>query len=529
MFDPSEGRCASNPAPGSPRRPSQATLSPRRSKLKLVGQPAQSSLTRDGSAGTTPRTTHSPSALSSAFRLLFSAPRRATVTVTVIVLGFILITAARSAHGPDPEKVLSALSEKAYAYNGQVVVDKSALYKALGIKSNRRMGGEDKIALYESLRALSVEPTVESDCRNATLAAHALRSAIVASKQYEHIMGLHNNTGCAACATLDPKSHASSGNLPMVDGRQGVVSQTGAVGANSIADSTLSSANASSAVNIGYQKYAADLLQYGLVAPSASHGTASDAGDAVSGGLRGIVWGLERALPAGATSSANIFPATYKPETGASFFMAGVARAMLLLLEFKGSVNPLQSAFADQVRGTRKFVPTLEAISKWLGSSSSMRGQGGVPDVRFARAAALHMLAPFLSDTAGKDATLAAHRYARKGVELQGEDGTYCYAPSPISDDSHSCAFDLVHHSRALLYATDLYSVCAWNELRAILHESINMALTRLLTSLGDFVPLPSAVEDRRDIHLALLTAGNALDRTDAVQAHRALAKVTQT
>lgn len=73
-------------------------------------------------AGTTSNTAKAPSAFSSTLRLLFSAPRRATVTVTVIVLGLIMLTAARSAHGPDPEKVLSALSEKAYAYNGQVCV-----------------------------------------------------------------------------------------------------------------------------------------------------------------------------------------------------------------------------------------------------------------------------------------------------------------------------------------------------------------------------------------------------------------------
>lgn len=55
MFDLSEGhgRGASSPLPGSPHRPSQATLSPRRSKIKLVGHgaPVQSSLTRDGNIG----------------------------------------------------------------------------------------------------------------------------------------------------------------------------------------------------------------------------------------------------------------------------------------------------------------------------------------------------------------------------------------------------------------------------------------------------------------------------------------------
>lgn len=78
------------------------------------------------------------------------------------------------------------------------------------------MGGEEKIALYESLRALSVSPTVESDCRNVTVAARALRSAIVSTKQYDYIVGLHNNTACSACAVLadaDSKAYLDSGNV----------------------------------------------------------------------------------------------------------------------------------------------------------------------------------------------------------------------------------------------------------------------------------------------------------------------------
>merc|ERR1712070_183334 len=109
-----------------------------------------------------------------------------------------------------------------------------------------------------------------------------------------------------------------------------------------------------------------------------------------------------------------------------------------------------------------------------------MKGQGGKPEARFGRASALHIGAHFLStEDAKQSAVLAAHRYARRAIELQDEDGTYCSTNVAFGTENQ-CKFDPESHCLAVLYASRLLAVCKWTALREVLTPSVTHAATRL-------------------------------------------------
>lgn len=251
-----------------------------------------------------------------------------------------------------------------------------------------------------------------------------------------------------------------------------------------------------------FQAHAADLLQFALGQPVADPRL-------LQLGMLGLAHGLELA-------GSGMFEDTVQPERGASYFAEGLARSALLLSA--AGKNDEVHQLADP--------NTLDGIAKWLGSSSSMRRQGGLPEVRFARAAALHMLAPLLSKPAGQQAVLSAHRYARRGVEMQEPNGTYCYIPTgPETANMPSmCQFSMIHHSRALIFTARLLAVCGWGDLRSLLRASLELALNRLLVAV-DNMPATETMQLRseegeltRTVGEALLIAGSEVDRPQAIQ-----------
>ena len=356
--------------------------------------------------------------------------------------------------------------------------------------------------MYDTAQGLklAVQP-VESKCQDRDHATKALVTSL-ANAGFRAAIADHRVAASCTCGIGAESSALHRQPWEATSAAPGA----GAIGVNAANPNNLTLSD------VQYQAYAADLLQFALLEGDASQ---PPSGDLVLAGISGLQHGIVLAGP-------GWFPMTIVPERGASFFAEGLGRACLLLANAGRNAELAQIARPD----------ILKPIAKWLGTSGSMKGQGGHPEVRFARAAALHMLAPFLDKADGQQAALSAHRYARRGVELQTDTGEYCHTPhAKDPGDEPECVFSEPHHARALLYAARLHSVCGWAELRSVLRASIDMGLTRLVASLPEPPPQHSvSLPSERGEHLramgeAILVAASELNRpNDVVLGRRLLA-----
>eukprot|EP00038_Savillea_parva_P010415 m.190090 g.190090 ORF g.190090 m.190090 type:complete len:493 (-) comp17950_c0_seq1:102-1580(-) len=463
-----------------PSRPTSPLITSRPSSVPPGMQsPKHTNFTSSGDA--------SQGWLLGSWRICVSAPRRATLFAALLMLGLIAVAVARTARSPttpDTGRLASILSSSSYVHDGQVVVDKATLFSALGIRGSHA-SDTGKIKLYDTARGLKlVKQPVESTCQDAKATSTGLKQLLNDARPQKYMKNVQVAAGCLC------------GGGATIDSRQPwevTVGAGAALGANAHLNV--------SKRDVWHQASAASLVEYAL---SAKDGT-------TAAHLQAAVNGLQYGVDMAGTGR---FEGTEQPERGASFFAEGLARSLLLLTA---------SGHADLLEHIAR-PSSLEPMVQWLGTSSSMRRQGGWPEVRMARAAALHMVAPLLTKPVGQQAVLAAHRYARRAVELQEPDGTYCFVPAgPASREGlPECQFSQKHHGRALLYATRLLAVCGWDDLRSLLHASVDLALTRLEAGLAE-PPAPGSVdvqtyegEATRTLGEALVLAGTALKRPEA-------------
>lgn len=376
--------------------------------------------------------------------MFFSAPRRATVTFAVCVVVICLVWLRYSITGPDPNAVVSQLSGKvAYTKDGTMFVRVSSVLQALGINSppeeHLTASGEP---MHNALHKLSQSAMVNLHCLDTNLAAKNLRKSITESGLESFLV---------ASGFLSP-------------------TKSGAVGTN--AEDSLLPTNES--IDIGLQVAAT----YATLAAEKS----GDA-DARRLGLKGLAWGLNWVGSGG-------YEKTMDPASQVMPFIEGVGRTLLWIYHSnKDIIRELEGLRKNENKDQIQISVAIARSLKWLESTSSMKGQGGKPEARFGRAAALHTAAHFLhQDNAKHKAILAAHRYARRAIELQGSDGRYC--SSDVTQADTDCDFIFNSHTMAVLYAARLLVICQWTELDDVLESSVRFATEKLVSYVDSDVNL---------------------------------------
>lgn len=120
----------------------------------------------------------------------------------------------------------------------------------------------------------------------------------------------------------------------------------------------------------------------------------------------------------------------------------------------------------------------------------------------------MHLGAGILSGDAQIDALLNAHRYTRKALELQHEDGTFCsYNVSSTGGftSEPSCDFHIANHALSIRYGLRVLLLCSWDELR----NKLFLALRKASAKLGEAIRHTniSSIEDLKVVQLSRVTS----------------------